>query len=62
MTDASENQPAMFLGIFFSLRSAVVLDFELATEHVPNKDGIKFLFAISSLFCLKSSGDFNEYP
>lgn len=41
----------MFLGIFFCLRSAVGFDFELAPEHVLNRNGINlFLSLITSGF------------
>ena len=36
MNVASENQPAMFLGIFFRLRFAGSLNFELALGEIRN--------------------------
>ena len=52
MNVASENQPAMFLGIFFRLRFAGGLDFELAPEHESNRDGINSLFVAHNFrFC-----------
>ena len=58
MNVASENQPAMFLGIFFCLRFAGGLDFELAPEHVPNRDGINSLFVAHNFrfYCLTIAG------
>lgn len=52
----------MFLGIFFCLRSAVSFDFELAPEHVLNRNGIN-LFFVAHYFrfcCLTISGDFTN--
>ena len=48
----------MFLGIFFCLRSAVGFDFELAPEHVLNRDGINSLFVAHNFrfYCLTIAG------
>lgn len=63
MNVASENKPAMLVGIFFRLLHAVGLDFKLAREHVSNRDGINSLFIFHFFeFLPEIIRRFYEYP